>query len=393
MNVEAGQRGTPPDYLKQIAPEVLQSILSPATIHQPVIDQAIIKSRLSDFIVEELPAYEPCGDGEHLFLWVEKRGLSGPDLIERIARRLQIRSADIGIAGQKDRHAVTRQFVSVHRNCEPRLSQLESDDLTILSVTAHQNKLRTGHLKGNRFSIVLRSENKPFEQNSVERLQNALASISNRGFASTFGTQRFGFDGETLKTGLCFLRGQFSKKRWPYHQQRFMSRFVVSAVQSAAYNLVLHDRILNQQIESPVSGDIVIRKQGSRPFEFNMDMPTEPGQVTADETRLIPAGPMFGNRMLAAKASARAYELRALECLGIQESMFTRQAKFCPGTRRIAIEFPENVQVHSVEGGHVRLEFELRSGVYATTLLRELIHICTDTRGINEGHQSLGEDD
>src|SRR5580704_5664766 len=53
-----------------------------------------LKQEPEDFVVEEIPAYEPCGEGEHLFLWVEKQDVSGEELLRHVARRLGIPSGD-----------------------------------------------------------------------------------------------------------------------------------------------------------------------------------------------------------------------------------------------------------------------------------------------------------
>src|SRR5260370_1099090 len=118
-----------------------------------------IKQQLEDFEVEEIPAYEPCGQGEHLFLWLEKRGLGAEIFVRQIAKRLDVPPGEIGIAGLKDRHAVTRQMVSVPASAEPRLPQLDGDGISLLRVSRHSNKLRSGHLRGNRFRVLVRGAN------------------------------------------------------------------------------------------------------------------------------------------------------------------------------------------------------------------------------------------
>src|SRR5215475_12676268 len=106
------------------------------------------------FVVEEIPAYEPCGEGEHTFLWIEKRGLTTPDAIRRLATLLGVDARDVGYAGLKDRHALTRQWVSVPRldeAAEARASAIADPDLRVLRAARHGNKLRVGHLRGNKF--------------------------------------------------------------------------------------------------------------------------------------------------------------------------------------------------------------------------------------------------
>ena len=137
--------------------ETLSRIIHPPTLHQPVLASCQIRTTVDDFQVEEIPAYQPTGAGEHAYLWIEKRGVASPELVSRIIRILGIPSKDVGLAGQKDRYAVTRQFCSIPKRLAINTEKLNSDDVTVLSVTPHNNKLKTGHLKGNRFQITLRS--------------------------------------------------------------------------------------------------------------------------------------------------------------------------------------------------------------------------------------------
>src|SRR5580704_15830407 len=115
-----------------------------------------IKSEPEDFEVEEIPAYQPSGEGDHLYLWIEKRGMGAEYFVRQVARRLDIPPSEIGTAGLKDRHAVTRQMVSVPAAVEGRLAQLEGDGIRLLSVSRHGNKLKPGHLHGNCFRILVR---------------------------------------------------------------------------------------------------------------------------------------------------------------------------------------------------------------------------------------------
>ena len=116
-----------------------------------------LKDRPEDFVVEEVPAYEPCGAGEHLYLWIEKTDVAADHLLNHVARTLGMSVRDVGMAGIKDRRAITRQYVSVPATCEPRIARLETDKIRVLRRARHRNKLRTGHLRGNRFSILVRA--------------------------------------------------------------------------------------------------------------------------------------------------------------------------------------------------------------------------------------------
>src|SRR5262245_63809900 len=153
-----------------------------------------IKAAPEDFEVEELPAYAPSGQGEFLYLWVEKRAMGAEYFVRQVARRLDVPPADVGTAGLKDRHAVTRQMVSLPARAEPNLPRLDGVGIRLLSVSRHTNKLKPGHLHGNRFSILIREpvpDAAPHLPALVERLRAS-------GLPNFYGPQRFGRDGETL---------------------------------------------------------------------------------------------------------------------------------------------------------------------------------------------------
>ena len=146
-----------------------------------------IKTVPQDFVVEEIPSYEPAGVGEHIFLWIEKRGVAAAALVDHVAAALKISQRDIGVAGQKDRHAVTRQYVSVPARSLDRVGRLDTEQIEVLRVSRHPHKLRTGHLRGNRFSVLLRD----VAADAEDRARPIAAELTARGVPNYFGDQRF----------------------------------------------------------------------------------------------------------------------------------------------------------------------------------------------------------
>jgi len=343
------------------------AVLNPPRSHLPVLTAALLKKQCEDFDVEELPAYLPDGAGEHLYLWIEKRDLPAGELLSRISRAFGISSRDVGVAGQKDRRAVTRQFVSVPRSCESKLNQLDHDCIQILSVSAHGNKLRTGHLNGNRFRIVLRPvDESPFADGDAENVRQRLADLEATGFPNAFGPQRFGHGGNTAVDGIRFLKSEITAKHWSFQQRRFMTKMVASAAQAAVFNLAMANRVTQKSFTTPTAGDVVCRRGGMRPFQFD-----DRGDIAAEE--LIPMGPMPGPKMMAAKAPVVEDEVAAMRILGLTEQDFDRHKKLTSGTRRKYVEFPSNTSATLTDDGGVQVQFELPSGAFATTLLSEVV--------------------
>src|SRR5882724_4524297 len=164
-----------------------------------------IKSMPEDFEVEEIPAYLPSGSGEFLYLWIEKRDLGAEYFSRQIAKRLDIPVGEVGTAGLKDRRAVTRQWVSVPGNVEERLAGVDGDGIRVLQVSRHGNKLRPGHLHGNRFRVLLRDVPPTDENQSL--LAELVERLVTQGLPNYYGEQRFGRDGDTLQLGGSLLAG------------------------------------------------------------------------------------------------------------------------------------------------------------------------------------------
>src|SRR5687767_11569574 len=72
-----------------------------------------IKTSPEDFVVDEIPAYEPSGEGTHLYLHVRKKNRTTDDVVKEIARALEVPPREIGVAGLKDKIAVATQWISV----------------------------------------------------------------------------------------------------------------------------------------------------------------------------------------------------------------------------------------------------------------------------------------
>ena len=337
---------------------VNDSLLNPTPAGQPVLSAALIRATCEEFQVREIPTYLPDGVGEHLFLWIEKRDTSSGELLQHLRQTLRITEKEIGIAGQKDRRAVTQQFVSVPRRCGDNLAAVSTDRVRVLSVSAHGNKLRTGHLRGNRFCVVLRpTGTDDFQPTDCQRVESSLRDLAQAGFPNYFGPQRFGHRCRSFTDGVIQLQSSRSPRR-----RNRNARFLVSAVQSAVFNLVLEERVRDGSFRTPLAGDVVCRRGGMRPFAFN-----DRGDTQAE--CLIPMGPMPGSKMMAATEQPATMEAAVLSRLELSPDMF--QGKQTPGTRRAMVEFPSDVSA-TLSDGRIECRFTLSSGAYATVLLAQI---------------------
>lgn len=342
----------------------------------------VLKSQPTDFVVEEIPAYQPCGDGEHLFLWIEKTGVPADQLSRHLATVLGITPRELGTAGLKDTHAVTRQFVSVPRRVESRLRAIDTDGIRLLNATPHQNKLRTGHLRGNRFQVLVRDvvDWTPSSDQSADRTDvgvrstNALAiaeRLRQTGVPNYYGPQRFGNKHSTLKLGLKLLTetNTGSDTEFRKSNRRFLHRLALSAAQSWLFNNVLAERLQEGLLDRVLLGDIMQKCESGGLFDVR-DVAVEQPRFEARETVLT--GPMFGPKMKPTQHEPAVREQRVLATAGLTLDAFRRFGQLAEGTRRPLLIWPGDLQVRATDDG-LLFEFSLPSGAYATVVLREFM--------------------
>lgn len=318
-----------------------------------------LKATPEDFVVEEIPAYEPSGQGDYLYLWIEKRDMSGDYFLKQLSRKLRIPREEIGTAGIKDRRAVTRQWISVPRQAESELASLDGEDLKVLLVNRHGNKLRPGHLRGNRFTVRLRD----VHPNAAQHLEPLLERLQQRGMINFYGDQRFGRGGETLDLGLKLLRDEINVR------DRFLRKLALSAVQSALFNAMLSRRYRDGYLWSVLVGDVMGKLPQGGIFCAE-DLVTE--QARFDRREIMHQGPMFGTKMYPAQSVAAEREVTLLAEAGLSLKSFEGFGKLLSGTRRHNLVYVAELMGH-VQDQEAVLSFTLPAGSYATVLLGEVM--------------------
>lgn len=332
-----------------------------------------MRMEIEDFEVEELPAYLPCGQGDHLYLWIEKRDMAAETLRKVIARGLGVSPSDIGMAGLKDRRAVTRQWLSVPRKAESALGRLDDPRVTVLDAALHKNKLRTGHLRGNRFRIRLRG----VLGNAAALVAAKVARIAERGVPNFYGSQRMGHGGATLAAGWALAHGAhgFVRVRLPDGTDhgldlgdRALRRLAASALQAEVFNRTLAARMDLHTLDRVLDGDVCEKTDTGG--QFTTDAPDR-DQLRLDAGAIAVTGPMWGPRMTLAQGEAGELEGRVLAQCALRLDDFAALGHLAEGTRRPLSVRVAELRWHCDDHGVV-LTFDLPAGAYATGVVGEV---------------------
>jgi tRNA pseudouridine13 synthase len=328
-----------------------------------------LRCEIEDFQVEELPAYMPSGEGDHIYAWVEKRGMTTAALTREIARALDIRDSDIGAAGMKDKFALTRQMLSLPPPTTPEaVMALEIPGARILSAKRHGNKLRTGHLRGNQFLLRVRDLDCPAEE--AEKRARAILEMLGRtpGAPNWYGGQRFGRSGDNARVGKALVMRTKTPGRTPRGRQR---RLYISAYQSQLFNDYLEARLRDDVYSSVLEGDVLQKRESGGMF-VSEDQGEDQARFNAGELGLT--GPMFGHKMKVPMAESPA-DLRESKLLAREEielQSFAHLSKLAKGTRRPLAVVLDGAEAKAVDDG-LDVQFTLPSGSYATAIMREII--------------------
>lgn len=322
----------------------------------------ILRTEFEDFQVDEVPSYDADGQGNHLFVQFQKTDFTTAEAVKRIARALNVDPRSAGFAGVKDRRAVTTQWASFEGADAEAALGLELEGLKILHAVRHSTKLRTGHLRANRFTLVIR-EVPTARDEDIRAIAERVCRI---GMPNYFGEQRFGRDGANVERAIAWLSGATRPPR-----DHFEKKMLASALQSELFNRVVAERVEAGELGRVFLGDLC-RKDESGGMFTSED--TEADQIRADTFEISPTGPMFGPEMRWPTHLAAERERRVLEESGLSAEVLAKLGKNAPGTRRAVRVRPGDVTIERVDSG-LRLAFTLPSGAYATCFVRELLKL------------------
>jgi len=388
-----------------------------------------IKNRPDDFLVDELPLYPPEGEGDHLYLVVEKRQRLTTDVVRLLAKHFKVPPTAVGYAGLKDKHAITRQAFTVEHADPDAAGAFEDARIRILGVDRQQRKLKRGHHAGNRFSIVIRD----VDPTAVLSAKRALDRLEQEGVPNYFGEQRFGYRRNNHRLGRLLLLEQWrdfldemlgrpiedespaarqarqayeegdyklALATWPtvhrFERQAVgpLSRgapahdavhgidaaqrsLLLSAFQSALFNQVVDRRLRDGTFATIQPGDVPFEHDSRRIFAVDEDPDAlADAQRRYDAREVSPTGPMWGAKMKRAKHDVDALDLAVLEEAGVEPEHLARGEYQPDGLRRslrMLIADPDCASGVDEHGPYVKVRFELGRGCFATTVLREIM--------------------
>jgi len=328
----------------------------------------IIRKSPEDFVVEEIPRVQPSGSGGHLWLWVEKRGANTEWVARELARAVGCAARDVGYAGLKDRHAVSRQWFSVPvgENTRENLGNARIEDVSILASSLHARKLKRGTLDGNRFRLGIRNFTGD-ENQTVERLERIRAT----GVPNYFGPQRFGNRGQNVEQGYRLLTDNT-------RLQRHKKSIYLSAIRSFLFNQVLAERVRRGDWNRIIDGDLAMLDGTQSIFPCE-----NPGADIEDRVRRLdihPTGPMPGEK--GAWPTNLALDVEQAVLGNWPQLTEVLKAQRVQADRRSLRLYPAELEWTFADGG-LALSFVLPPGSYATIVLREIL-VYDDAGGSRE---------
>ena len=332
---------------------------------------AVLRNSPEDFEVREYLGFDPDGDGEHVFLHLQKRQLNTLDLVQRVAKLSGVPSRDIGYSGLKDRNALTSQWLSVGLagRPEPDWAGLEADGkVRVLASDRHRKKLKRGVHRANEFRLSL--VGLQAEQGAIVQRLEAIAS---EGVPNYFGRQRFGRNGSTLAQA----------RQWTGEGGRRIARnrrgLYLSALRGLCFNTLLAERVRQKSWQRPGPGDAVALA-GSRSI-FQADQTTDDLAARAQAGDLHPALPLWGSGQPVASAAVHAVQAGLVASEeGVAEFL---EAQGLALAYRAARVIPDDFCWRFCDDGTLILEFSLGAGSYATAIVDELVRY-------DEGDQGSG---
>jgi len=332
----------------------------------------VLRATTDHFQVEEIPLYSPCGEGTHLYVNLTREGLTTRDVQRRLAMLFGGNDGAVGFAGMKDKYARTTQTFSINVGkverdfIEQATTRIRSQlPVTVNWADLHRNKLKLGHLRGNRFTITVTDFDPPADE-ALDRVRTIAALLIERGMPNFFGPQRFG--GDNLSRGLAIIQGKYREG------EVWLRRLLVSSYLGFLCNLYLTRRIELGLFDRILTGDIAKKYDTGGLFVVE-DGSAEQQRYESHEISFT--APIYGSKMWKAEGASGEIESDILAESGITLEQMDRLG--VRGTRRLGRLLPDDLSIGMVDDGLI-VRFSLPKGAYATTVMREIMKVDVPAR-------------
>ncbi|QXL96669.1 tRNA pseudouridine(13) synthase TruD [Cronobacter sakazakii] len=339
-------------------------------LHGQPQGQGRLKASPSDFQVVEDLGFAPDGDGEHLLVRIRKTGCNTRAVADALAKFLGIAAREVSFAGQKDKYAVTEQWLCARLPGKemPAMRAFTLEGCEVLEFARHRRKLRLGALKGNRFSLVLR------DITHRDEIEQRLSLISEKGVPNYFGPQRFGRGGNI-----------YQAKRWAQTGQPPRERnkrgFALSAARSLMFNTLVSERLQRFGVNQVMDGDALqLAGRGSWFVATPEELTDLQARVDNGELLITAALPGCGD--WGTQHAALTFEQTTLADETELLTLLTREK--VEAARRAMLLFPRELRWQWQDNATLEVSFWLPAGSFATSVIRELFNTADDVSDISE---------
>ena len=303
----------------------------------------LLKANPEDFVVVEDLGFEPDGEGEHILVRILKNGCNTRFVADALAKFLKIHAREVSFAGQKDKHAVTEQWLCA--------------------------RVPGKEMPGNAFTLVLR------EVSNRDDVEQRLIDICVKGVPNYFGAQRFGIGGSNLQGAL-----RWAQTNTPVRDRNKRS-FWLSAARSALFNQIVAERLKKADVNQVVDGDALqLAGRGSWFVATTEELAELQRRVNDKELMITAALP--GSGEWGTQREALAFEQAAVAAETELQALLVREK--VEAARRAMLLYPQQLSWNWWDDVTVEIRFWLPAGSFATSVVRELINTTGDYAHIAE---------
>ena len=357
----------------------------------PPIKQATYKAQAEDFVVNEILDIDFTGEGEHLWLHIQKSGMNTAYLANLLSEWAEIPLRDVGYSGLKDRHALTSQWFSLRiPNKQLPASEFvpidikEHEAVHIIAQHWHHKKLNRGTHRANQFMITLRdlefTDDSTLTDNKA-LIEQHLAIINTKGVPNYFGPQRFGWNGNNIREALVLfarpvaekrLQANKSKKTKSKRAPREQNSIELSAARSLIFNEILAARVREGSWNTGLQGEVFNLNGSGSIFASEKIDETLLARLASGD--IHPTAVMWGVGNDKVTGVAAEFEEHVVQHSGLLTQLASGLEQREVSSQRRSLRLPiEDMHWEWTDQQTLVLSFTLMTGSFATSVLASVV--------------------